>query len=69
MIPGLDLYCTDPAQPSTTAGEELGDLENHLSINQLRRDRLKFYPTLLTLLRFTVLPILALYAPTFPPPK
>ena len=31
MFPGLDLYCTDPAQPLTTAGEELDDLDHHLS--------------------------------------
>ena len=23
MFPGLDLYCTDPAQPLITAGEDL----------------------------------------------
>ena len=26
-FPGLDLYCTDPAQPLTTAGEELDHLQ------------------------------------------
>ena len=26
MFPGLDLHYADPAQPLTTAGEELGDL-------------------------------------------
>ena len=26
MFPGLDLYCTDPAQPLTTADEELDDI-------------------------------------------
>ena len=28
---GLDLYYADPAQPLTTAGEELDDLDNDLS--------------------------------------
>ena len=27
MFPGLGLYCIDPAQPLTTAGEELDDLD------------------------------------------
>ena len=31
MFPGLDLYCTDPAQPLAKAGEELGDLDHDLS--------------------------------------
>ena len=26
MVPGLGLYCTDPAQPLTTAGDGLDDL-------------------------------------------
>ena len=26
MFSGLDMYCADPAQPLTTAGEELDDL-------------------------------------------
>ena len=30
MLPGLDLYYTDPAQPLTAAGEELDDLDNEL---------------------------------------
>ena len=31
MFPGFDLYYADPAQPLTTAGEELHDLDNDLS--------------------------------------
>ena len=31
MFPGLDLYYTDPAQPLTTAGEELDGLDHDLS--------------------------------------
>ena len=31
MFPGLDLYYTDPAQPLTTAHEELDDLDHYLS--------------------------------------
>ena len=31
MFPGLDLYCTDPAQPLTTAGGEQDDLDHDLS--------------------------------------
>ena len=31
VFPGLDLYCADPAQPLTTAGEELDDLDHDLS--------------------------------------
>ena len=32
MFPGLDLYCADPAQPLTTAGQELlvHDLDHHV---------------------------------------
>ena len=30
-LPGLDLYCTDPAQPLTSAGEELDDVDDDLS--------------------------------------
>ena len=37
MFPGLDLYYTDPAQPFTTAGEELDDLDNDLSDLSARR--------------------------------
>ena len=28
MFPGVDLYLADPAQPLTTAGEELDDLDD-----------------------------------------
>ena len=31
MFPGLDLYNADPAQPLTTAGEELDYLDHDLS--------------------------------------
>ena len=31
LFPGLDLYHTDPAQPLTTAGEELDYLDHDLS--------------------------------------
>ena len=31
MFPGEDLYYTDPAQPLTTACEELDDLDRDLS--------------------------------------
>ena len=31
MFPGLDLYCTDPVQPLTTAGEELDYPDHDLS--------------------------------------
>ena len=31
MFPGLVLYYTDPAQPLTTAREELDDLDHDLS--------------------------------------
>ena len=31
MSPGLDLYYADPAQPLTTAGEELDDSDRYLS--------------------------------------
>ena len=31
MSPGLDLYYEDSAQPLTTAGEELDNLDNDLS--------------------------------------
>ena len=31
MFPGLDLYCAGPAQPLTTAGEELDYLDHDLS--------------------------------------
>ena len=30
MLPGLDMYSTDPALPSTTAGEEPDDLDHYL---------------------------------------
>ena len=30
LFPGLDLYCADPAQPLTTASEELDDLDDDL---------------------------------------
>ena len=30
MLPGLDLYHADPAQPLTTAGEEVGELDHDL---------------------------------------
>ena len=35
MFPGLDLYYTDPAQPLTTAGEELLD---DISVEDLNHD-------------------------------
>ena len=31
MVPGLDLYYADAAQPLATAGEELDDLDRYLS--------------------------------------
>ena len=31
MLPGLDLYDADPAQPLTTASEEVDNLDHHLS--------------------------------------
>ena len=31
MFPGLDLHYADPAQPLTTAREELDDLDHDLS--------------------------------------
>ena len=31
MFPALDMYYADPAQPLTTAGEELDDLDRDLS--------------------------------------
>ena len=31
MFPGVDLYYAHPAQPLTTAGEELDDLQDDLS--------------------------------------
>ena len=31
MLPGLDLYYADPAQPPTTASEEPDDLDHDLS--------------------------------------
>ena len=31
MFPGLNLYYAHPAQPLTTAGEELDDLDHDLS--------------------------------------
>ena len=37
MFPGLDLYHADPAQPLTTAGEELDDLDHHLSVRAVKR--------------------------------
>ena len=37
MFPGLDLYYADPAQPLTTAGEELDDLDHDLSDLSVRR--------------------------------
>ena len=36
MFPGLDLRCTDPAQPLTTAGEEPDDLDHNLSDPSVR---------------------------------
>ena len=43
MFPGLDLYCTDPAQYLTTAGEDLDDLDRDLSDLSVRRvKRLEF---------------------------
>ena len=36
MFPRLDLYCTDPAQPLTTAGEDLDDLDRDLSDAHIR---------------------------------
>ena len=39
MFPGLDLYHANPAQPLTTAGEELDDLDHDLSdLSDLDRD-------------------------------
>ena len=32
MLPGLDLYYADAAQPLTTAGEELDGLDRHLCV-------------------------------------
>ena len=32
MFPGLDLYYAGPAQPLTTASEELDDLDHDLSV-------------------------------------
>ena len=37
MFPGLDLYYADPAQPLTTAGEELDYLDHDLSHLSVRR--------------------------------
>ena len=37
-IPELDMYCTGPAQPLTTAGEELYDLDHDLSDLSVRGD-------------------------------
>ena len=34
MFPGLDLYCTDPAQHLITAGEDLDDLSD-LSVRRV----------------------------------
>ena len=31
MFPGVDLYCADPAQPLTTAGEKTSLLDHDLS--------------------------------------
>ena len=31
MFSGFDLYYADPTQPLTTAGEELDELDHHLS--------------------------------------
>ena len=39
MLPGLDLYHTDPAQPLTTAGEAPDDLDNDLSDLSVRRKK------------------------------
>ena len=40
MLPGLDLYYADPAQPLRTAGEELDDLlmDHDLSYLSVRSD-------------------------------
>ena len=36
MLPGLDLYHADPAQPLTNGrGEELDDLDHDLSVHDL----------------------------------
>ena len=48
MFPGLDLYCTDPAQHLTTAGEDLSDLDRDLSdldrhLSDLGRDLSDLY--------------------------
>ena len=34
MFAGLDLYCVNPAQPPTTAGEELDPLDDDLSVDR-----------------------------------
>lgn len=34
----MDLYCADPSQPLTKAGEKLDDLDNGLSIDALDHD-------------------------------
>ena len=35
MFPGLGLYCTDPVQHLTAAGEVLDDLDHDLSVDDL----------------------------------
>ena len=35
-FPGLDLYCADPAQPPTTAGEELDGLDDDPSVRRMK---------------------------------
>ena len=43
----LDLYCTDRAQPLTTAGEDLDDLDHDLSdLSDLSVGRVKQYVTI-----------------------
>ena len=38
MFSGLDLYCTDPAQHLTTAGQDLDDLDRDLSdLSEVRK--------------------------------
>ena len=35
MFPGLDPYFTDPAQPLTTAREDLDDIDHDLSVRNM----------------------------------
>ena len=42
MFPGLDLYYADPAQPLTTAGKELDDLDELLLSTAPSRTALAF---------------------------